>query len=81
MESQPQNPEFRINSEYFHPCKNDRNQGTEKNIENIGNQASLCTCYCNVMSAWKKCSFVEVYCWIYSRKSQFTVSLKHRLKT
>ena len=21
MESQPQNPEFRINPEYFHPCK------------------------------------------------------------
>ena len=34
MESQPQNPEFRINPENFHPCKNDRNQVTETIIEN-----------------------------------------------
>ena len=40
MESQPQNPEFMINPEYFHPCKNDRNQGTETIIEKLGNQAS-----------------------------------------
>ena len=32
MESQPQNPEFRINPKNFHPCKSHRKQGKSKEV-------------------------------------------------
>ena len=35
MESQPQNPEFRTNSENFHPCINRINTMFVQNIESL----------------------------------------------
>ena len=41
MESQPQNPDFRINPENFHPCDN----GCNKNLQATLSHRTLCNTY------------------------------------
>ena len=42
MESQPQNPEFRINPENFHPCETHRHKQKQDQRSNKGKSSHHC---------------------------------------
>ena len=46
MESQPQNPEFRINPENFHPCQSSRLSVQSSSISLV----FLCFCVCSLLA-------------------------------